>query len=150
MTIINLSYNKKIWKNNHLKKKEMNNIVSIIYRKLLNENLKKEIDIYFGKDEEILKLNSQYRDKANATNVLSFTMEDNDFILGSIIFAHETIMKESIEQNKKFHDHLVHLFIHAILHLLNYDHINEDDRIIMENVEIEILKELNIGDPYFF
>ena len=68
--------------------------------------------------------------------------------MGDIIFSSETIFKEANKDNKNIEDHLVHLFIHGVLHLLGYDHETIEDAKIMESLEINILTNLNINNPY--
>lgn len=121
-----------------------------------------EIAISLSDNDEITKLNNKFRQKNNATNVLSFpsfdkneinkidlTKSDGNYIfLGDIILSYDKIEQESKEQNKKFTSHLTHLILHSILHLLGFDHIDDEEAKIMENMEIEILKKLNISNPY--
>ncbi|MDD4555777.1 MAG: rRNA maturation RNase YbeY [Alphaproteobacteria bacterium] len=124
-------------------------------------NLKKGININLclSNDDEVRKLNHQYRDKDKATNVLSFaniddeTFEDElklfpDIELGDIIIALETLEREAEEKKISLQDHYSHLFIHGILHLLGFDHIEDDEAEYMEAFEIQILQELNIKNPY--
>jgi probable rRNA maturation factor len=110
------------------------------------------------------KINLEFRGKNKATNVLSFPALDENLIrqiglkklagadeylfLGDIIIAFETLKKESLAQKKKFHDHLIHLILHSILHLIGYDHEEEKMAKIMEDLEVRILKKLKIKDPY--
>ena len=68
--------------------------------------------------------------------------------LGDIVFSSQTIFEEAKRDNKNFEDHLMHLFIHGVLHLHGYDHKTEDDANIMESLEIKILNNLNIDNPY--
>ena len=83
--------------------------------------------------------------------MLSFPSNNkyNDTLfLGDIIFSIETILKEAKRDNKSVENHLIHLFIHAVLHLLGYDHITEEKAEKMENLEIQILSNLQIDNPY--
>ncbi len=110
-----------------------------------------EISVVFCDDNFIYKYNKQYRDKDKATNVLSFCsdefMKENGY-LGDVIISLETIEKEAYEQSKTNQDHLTHIFIHSILHLLGHDHEIEDQRIAMEDIEIKILASIGISNPY--
>ena len=126
---------------------------------LLKEKIKIEISVVLSNDEEIKILNKNYRKIDKATNVLSFptiskkdlkkrNFTGNILNIGDIIFALETIKSEALEQNKKFEDHLTHLIIHSILHLIGYDHQTKKEAEIMENLEIELLKKLAIHNPY--
>jgi probable rRNA maturation factor len=111
-----------------------------------------ELTIRLVDNDEIQQLNLQYRHKDKPTNVLSFPFEVPDGIelnlLGDIIIAIEVVEKEAIEQNKNLKDHWAHMVIHGCLHLLGYDHINNDEAEEMETLEIEILKGLSITNPY--
>jgi len=69
-------------------------------------------------------------------------------LLGDIVLAQETLMREAGEQGKRFEDHLAHLVIHGFLHIFGYDHINDKDAEIMENLERRSLAELGLPDPY--
>ena len=68
--------------------------------------------------------------------------------MGDIIFSYDTIKKEAEEQNKTFLNHFIHMLVHSYLHLFAYDHIKENERRKMETMEIEILKIINIDNPY--
>jgi probable rRNA maturation factor len=116
-----------------------------------------EISVLLTNDEHIKKLNKQYRDKNQVTNVLSFPMienvkkelKNNEFIvLGDIVLSFETLERESKLQKKEFKNHLTHLIIHSMLHLLGYKHSNNTEAEIMETEEIKILKKLGIKNPY--
>ncbi|ACJ00344.1 rRNA maturation RNase YbeY [Rhodospirillum centenum] len=69
-------------------------------------------------------------------------------LLGDVILAYETVVREAGEQNKPLADHLTHLVVHGVLHLLGYDHITDPDAERMERLETEILAGLGISDPY--
>ncbi len=105
-----------------------------------------EISVVLGNNIFVQELNRDYRDKDEPTNVLSFPQEAP--MLGDIIFAHETIIREADEQKKSFNDHLSHLVVHGTLHLLGYDHIKDEEAEEMEALEIEILKKIGIENPY--
>ncbi|MDR1235880.1 MAG: rRNA maturation RNase YbeY [Holosporaceae bacterium] len=111
-----------------------------------------EICFLFTSDEEIRLLNRTYRAKDAPTNVLSFPAvfdKDDEYrIFGSIALAFETIDRESREQEKSFSDHLNHLIVHGVLHLLGYDHVNEEEADQMEALEVKILRNLGIKNPY--
>jgi probable rRNA maturation factor len=108
-------------------------------------------------DDNIKKLNKEFLNKDKPTNVLSFPDEDRnyldfsylkgDVILGDIIFAEETILKESKEFKISIENHFTHLLVHGILHLLGFDHELEEDWKIMTSLEIKILEKLNIKKP---
>jgi probable rRNA maturation factor len=109
--------------------------------------------VTFTNDAQIQHLNKTYRHQDKPTNVLSFpSLEQSLFQeeeeLGDIFLAFETIEHEAHNQNKALNDHTLHLIIHGILHLLGYDHEQENEALEMETLEIEILKKLNIDNPY--
>jgi probable rRNA maturation factor len=106
-----------------------------------------EVSISLVSDAQMKKINFQFRDKNKPTNVLSFPAFDEVF-LGDIVIAFETLEREANEQNKSFNDHLTHLILHSILHLLGYDHEEEKDAQKMERLEIKILHQLGIANPY--
>ena len=119
-----------------------------------------EISLTLCDDPFIQNINKEWRNKDKATNVLSFPqfddlLEETEMIpdgvnvpIGDIFIAYETVRQESITQNKTFKDHTLHMFVHGFLHLLGYDHINNDEAEIMEALEITILGRINIANPY--
>lgn len=100
-------------------------------------------------DAEMKTLNAEFRQKDKATNVLSFPatkmMKPH---LGDIALGFETCAMEAAEQNKSFKDHVTHLCLHGVLHLLGYDHQADAQAKIMEDNERAILAKLSIKDPY--
>lgn len=115
-----------------------------------------ELGLRITNNNEIQNLNNTYRHKDKATNVLAFPFElpENfpealeDEYLGDIICSAEYINTEAQNNNKELIHHWAHIIIHGTLHLLGYDHIENNDAAIMENKEIEILKSLNFPNPY--
>ncbi len=106
-----------------------------------------EICLVLTNDEEIKILNSKYRKKDKATNVLSFETGDK-FLLGDIVISLDTLLKEATEQNIPLQNHFIHLLCHGVLHLLGFDHITDEQAEIMEGMEIKILKRFKIENPY--
>ena len=110
------------------------------------------VNIKIVDNNEIENLNKKFRNKDRPTNVLSFTNDDisrritNN--LGDIAISYEYVERESKEQDKKFDDHIVHMFIHGIYHILGFDHKDDPMADKMENKEIILLKKLNINNPY--
>ena len=132
---------------------KLNKILNEIFKQIgfVYSNSKISISISFSGDKKIMELNSCFRKKISATNVLSFTSNsnfNNTLFLGDIIFSIETILKEAKRDNKTVENHLIHLFVHAVLHLLGYEHETEEQAKKMENLEIKILSNLQIDNPY--
>jgi len=102
--------------------------------------------------DEITHLNNIYRDKNKSTNVLSFINDDvsKDITnnLGDIAICYEYVEKEAKDEGKNLNDHLIHMLVHGLYHILGYDHENNESASVMEAKEINKLKELNIKNPY--
>jgi probable rRNA maturation factor len=121
-----------------------------------------EMSLVLADDAIVQTLNRDYRDKDRPTNVLSFALlddtDDTDGVLaaeagmpiliGDVVLAYETVLREAGEQGKSFKDHVTHLVIHGVLHLLGYDHETDSDADRMERLETSILARLGIADPY--
>ena len=119
-----------------------------------------EISVSLADDKTIHALNKKYRGKDTPTNVLSFAALDAGenqpaspvcalpCALGDIVIAFETAKRESEAMIVPFRDHYTHLLIHGTLHLLGYDHEQENDAKVMERLEISILSSLGIENPY--
>ncbi len=103
-------------------------------------------------DKEMKDLNNRFTKKNLSTDVLSFTNEDISKEitgnLGDIAINYEYVERESKEFNKTFDNHMIHILIHGIYHILGFDHQNDKTADIMENKEILLLKKLNINNPY--
>lgn len=112
-----------------------------------------EISIVLADDPMIRTLNDRYRGQDRATNVLSFPAEGSDtpnepILLGDVILAYDTIVREAGEQSKPVEKHFLHLCVHGTLHLLGYDHESEAEAVEMETREVAILETLGVGNPY--
>lgn len=117
----------------------------------------KALDIYITDSEEGRKLNLEARGKDYATNILSYPSELPPFILaemstlplGELIICHKVVEQEATEQGKALTDHITHLIVHGILHLLGFDHeLGATEQAQMESFEIAILSQLGVADPY--
>lgn len=109
--------------------------------------------VMLSNNAKIQDLNRDFRGKDKPTNVLSFPdgEEDEDGViyLGDIAMAYETLVEESQQdQDKTFISHLTHLAIHGTLHLIGYDHIDEDEALEMEALEVKIMRECGYASPY--
>jgi len=116
-----------------------------------------ELAVMLTNDAGIRTLNSNWRGIDRPTNVLSFPAlppsgasgpDDAPRMLGDIAIAFETTRREADDEHKLFDHHLSHLAVHGFLHLIGYDHENDDDAETMETLEQEILAQLGIPDPY--
>jgi probable rRNA maturation factor len=116
-----------------------------------------ELAVMLTDDPGIRTLNGNWRGIDKPTNVLSFPAlqptgrtapDDAPRMLGDIAIAYETTRKEADDEQKPFDHHLSHLAVHGFLHLIGYDHENDDDAEAMETLEQQILAQLGIPDPY--
>ncbi|EEX08262.1 conserved hypothetical protein [Ruegeria lacuscaerulensis ITI-1157] len=125
-----------------------------------------EVSILGCDDSRIAELNNEFRGKPAPTNVLSWPAEDlapeepgatpplpepdftGEIVLGDIAISYDTCLREANEAGKSMDDHVVHLIVHGVLHLLGYDHVRDPDATLMEGCEIEILGKLGIDNPY--
>jgi probable rRNA maturation factor len=113
-----------------------------------------EISLVFTNDDDIRGINSEWRGQDKPTNVLSFPAfplapgGKPGPMLGDIILAEETLRREALDLGKSFEDHLAHLLVHGFLHLFGYDHMTDEEAAVMEGLEIRILAELGLDNPY--
>ena len=116
-----------------------------------------EMSVRLAGDEEVHALNSEWRGKDKATNVLSFPMaeaselqggEGPELMLGDIILAHGVCAREAADKAVALERHASHLLVHGTLHLLGYDHMDEAAAADMESRETRALARLGIADPY--
>lgn len=155
-----------------LKIKNIENLIDIQTNKLLELSpLKKylydvdfELAITLCSNAQIKKINQQFRNINKPTNILSFANLDEKLIqkysldkaigsakymfLGDLVLSYEYILNEAQRDGKNFNEHLTHLIIHGILHLIGYDHIEPQMAVEMERLEIKILRKLGIENPY--
>lgn len=116
-----------------------------------------EVTVILTSDAAIKRLNRLHRGKNKATNVLSFPLwpaladipaGSVPIPAGDIVIALETMEREAAEQGKLLRDHFAHMLVHGFLHLLGYDHLQDDEALAMERLEAKILKKMRIKDPY--
>jgi probable rRNA maturation factor len=107
------------------------------------------VTLLLTSDEEVRELNRRFREKDAPTNVLSFPAPFNpERHLGDIALAFGVCAREAAEQGKPIGDHLQHLVVHGVFHLLGYDHIGDDEAEAMESLERAVLANLGVPDPY--
>lgn len=119
-----------------------------------------EVSIRLTDDDEVHQLNAQWRGKDKPTNVLSFPQLDAEelvagvaggtveLLLGDIVLARETCEREAEEKQISMVAHATHLVVHGTLHLLGYDHIDDDEAGAMEALERDVMARLGHADPY--
>lgn len=115
-----------------------------------------EVSIVLGDAAEQQQLNRDHRGETAPTNVLAFPGWEPEMrvpsgapvLLGDVVLALEIVAREASEQDKPIADHLRHLVVHGILHLLGYDHLTPTEAKVMESLEKAILAELGVPDPY--
>jgi probable rRNA maturation factor len=122
----------------------------------INQQTAIEVAIRLADDAVQQRLNRDWRGVDAPTNVLAFPAWEPGaeippgapLLLGDVVLALETIAREAVEQGKPLADHLSHLVVHGVLHLLGYDHATEAEAIAMEALETSILARLGVPDPY--
>lgn len=108
-----------------------------------------DIVVLLTDDVAVRELNGRFRDKDKPTNVLSFPAPENAFPhLGDIVLAYGVCATEAEAQNKTLADHLSHLVVHGVLHLLGRDHEDDAEAEEMEAEERDILAQIGVADPY--
>ena len=106
-----------------------------------------ELSVVLATDAAVQKLNKAYSGKDKPTNVLSFPAGDPS-LLGDVVLAYGTVAREARTEEKPFQNHVSHLVVHGVLHLLGYDHEQVPEAEKMEARETKILAGLGIPDPY--
>lgn len=112
-----------------------------------------ELSLVLADDATVAALNERWRRRRGPTNVLAFASEERamppaPLLLGDVVLAYETVTKEARDQGKALADHLRHLVVHGVLHLLGYDHEAAGPARRMETLETRILATLDVPDPY--
>lgn len=121
---------------------------------LMDQTNSAELHIRLVNKEEMISLNARFRRQNKPTNVLSFPFSVPNGvqldvpILGDIVICAEVVNQEAKDQNKIKHEHWAHMIIHGVLHLLGFDHVENDDAEKMENLESKIMLLLLFQDPY--
>ena len=111
-----------------------------------------EMTVRIVDEAESHALNLNYRGKDRPTNVLSFPFECPDEVelplLGDLVICRQVVEREAQEQDKPVMAHWAHMVVHGSLHLLGYDHIEDDEAEEMESLETQIMTGLDFADPY--
>lgn len=112
-----------------------------------------EISLRIVDEAEGRQLNHDYRGRDYATNVLTFALNEGETVaglplFGDIVLTAPVLAREADEQQKTLEAHYAHMVIHSMLHLQGFDHIEEDEAVAMESLEIALLKRLGYPDPY--
>jgi probable rRNA maturation factor len=119
---------------------------------LRDEREQAEIVIRLVGEDEVQGLNREYRGKNRPTNVLSFPSNlpeiVNSDLLGDLVICVPVVIREAQEQGKTPEAHWAHMVVHGVLHLIGYDHQNEDEAQTMERLEGEVMASLGFQDPY--
>jgi len=158
-------WNKVTTDNNHLLEKTLRAVfvatwphIQKTFAENDGEHAVAEVSLVLTNDQIVRSLNSSYRQQDKATNVLAFAAldeadvfrmaKDAPIILGDIVVGYGVTKSEAKDKKISVSSHLCHLVVHGMLHLLGYDHLNDDDAREMENMETLVLKHLGINDPY--
>jgi len=139
-----------------IEKKTLIKILNLINKELKISKTNKPsliVSLRFMNIRNMKKLNYSFSGSNKETNVLSFLpdpdeTDENNNSVGDIAICLDVLKKEANEQDKDFLDHLLHLFVHGVLHLLGYEHDVDRDASKMEQIEKSILRKLGIEDPY--
>ena len=121
------------------------------YEKSISKLDRCSFNLAFLTKAEIQDMNKSFAGNNKPTNVLSFPSYGDlteERFLGDIAICSELIVEEAISQGKETKDHLIHIFVHGILHLLGFDHEENASAEQMESLEIRILKKIGVADPY--
>ena len=121
------------------------------YEKSISKLDRYSFNLSFLTKAEIQDINKRFAGKNKPTNVLSFPSNEGlteERFLGDIAICSELIVEEAISQGKETQDHLTHIFVHGVLHLLGFDHEEQSSAEQMESLEIRILKKIGVADPY--
>ncbi len=120
------------------------------FRRWVKSALKNEAEITLRivDESEGVALNHQFRGKASATNVLTFVYDELASLSGDIVLCAPIVEQEACNQHKDLLAHYAHLTVHGVLHLQGYDHEEDNDAKIMEQLETEIVTKLGFSNPY--
>ena len=149
-----MAINAEGWQNEETLRRLVDSVLQATLQELGFDKIDSELSLVFTNDADIREINGKWRHIDKPTNVLSFPAfalqpgQEPGEILGDIVIARETVEREAAEEDKSFDDHLSHLVVHGLLHLMGYDHQNDEEAEQMETLERKILASLGISDPY--
>lgn len=107
------------------------------------------VSLLFADDARLQALNARFRNLSKPTNVLSFPSDDPmQAFLGDVALSFDTCEREAAAAGLTLADHTAHLIVHGLLHLIGYDHQTDEEAGLMEPLEVRILMEMGISDPY--
>jgi probable rRNA maturation factor len=118
------------------------------HRRELKEPNGRTLTVLLASDDRLRDLNKKFRSKQTLTNVLSFPTHSEDGYIGDIALALGVAEREAAAAGKPLSDHVLHLTMHGVLHLLGYDHRKAREARTMECLEVAALRELGIPNPY--
>ena len=130
------------------------------YARLNETQAQISVSIRFADNDEVQKLNRDYRKKDKPTNILSFPMldatllaslantDDGEVLLGDMILAHEICTAEAADKGIPLLQHTAHLIVHGTLHLLGFDHVDDIEASAMEPLEVKALASMGLPNPY--
>lgn len=136
-----VNYNDKRWKKYNI---DFEKIANMVVGKKYSDA---EVSVTLTDDDEIHALNKMYRNIDRPTNVLSFELGD-DILLGDIYISLDTVLREAADAKISVPEHVAHLVVHGVFHLLGYDHLTDSQARIMESKEIKVLRKMGIKNPY--
>jgi len=129
-------------------------ICDVVFSHLGFDGVESDLSLLFTDDAHMQDINRKWRGQDKPTNVLSFPAfalvpgEAPKSMMGDIVLAFETLVREAKQEKKDFNHHLSHLLVHGLLHLLGYDHETIEEADMMEGYEVVILRALAIPNPY--
>lgn len=142
-----------------LKELTFNYVADNVEHELLDQDKAFNVNVALSNDEEVHKLNKEFRNMDKPTNVLSFANIDDETFwqelsdtkeaeLGDIILAFDTLVREATEKGISVYAHFCHLLVHGFLHILGFDHQEDKEAEEMEEFEVDILAAFSIDNPY--
>ena len=129
-------------------------VESVVLPTAWQQSMPRAVGVRFTGDAEVQAMNLKFRHKDKPTNILSFPYESDfpehevAYYLGDMVLSVDTLQQEAVAQHKPINAHLKHLFVHGLLHLYGFDHIDDREADVMEDLECRILALLGVENPY--